>query len=139
MIYSVFIIIVGKHLLCSIVKIPPIGPPSYNRSYIAQKVMIRFSKTGHFWKIEMKIHQYSLFSKFPDHPRGRRGSLNFTNVNTFLGLLRRPRRRSENLGNRLYRCILSYIFQKYQVCPNRMSSFWIIQLLSLTSVFSYSP
>ena len=40
-----------------------------------------------------------------------------------LGLLRRPHRWSDNVGNRLFRCNLVYIFQKGQVCPNRISSF----------------
>ena len=116
MIYSVFII-VGNYLLSSIVRIPP----SYYKSYIAQIIMSRSSKTGHFLKFLIKLSRYSLFSPSSDHWRGRRGSLKLTNVNYFLGMLWRPRRRSDNVGNRLYRCSLIYIFQKCLVCPNRIN------------------
>ena len=43
-----------------------------------------------------------------------------------LGLLRRPRRRSDKIGKRLFRCRMIYIFQKGLVCPNRFSSSCLI-------------
>ena len=70
---------------------------------------------------------------------GARGVKNITCIDQLLGLLRRPRRRTDNIGNRLYRCSLIYIFQKCLVCPNRISSFWFIKWRIFTKVLIKPP
>ena len=59
-----------------------------------------------FLKMDPKVGSY--------HLRGRRGSLNV--MPSLFRLLRRPRRRFDNVENRLYRYSLIYIFQRCHVC-----------------------
>ena len=162
--------------------VKPNGPTN---SLITQKVVEQFSKSGHFWKIEIKTHRKNPPPPSPPPLRGlldsvqnacfsilsvdiwtlsssplngggggggggfsMRFDLNFSKKSTFwkllhnflsykgkserlynhqlLGLLRRPRRRSDKIVKRLFRCRMIYIFQKGLVCPDRFSSSCLI-------------
>ena len=93
------------------------------------------SKTTHhvlttwlFLKIWIKLRLLNIMLTSSDQPRRRRGNLNSVLTLVTLRLPRRPRGQSEDVGNRIYWHSLIYIFQKCQVCQDRISSFWIIQL-----------
>merc|ERR1712236_81614 len=82
-------------------------------------------------RFDLNFSKKSTFRKLLHNFLSYKGKSERLYNHQLLGLLRRPRRRSDKIGKRLFRCRMIYIFQKGLVCPNRFSSSCLINLSRL--------
>ena len=108
--------------------VKPNGPTN---SLITQKVVEQFSKSGHFWKIEIKTHRKNPPPPSPPPLRGLLDSVQnacFSILSVDIWTLSSsPLNGGGEGGGGCFRCVLIWIFQKSQLFENCSTTFWVIR------------